>query len=765
MKQTDINRYAGEPNPGRRNDKASAGAVTLSVTGKVLKVILKALLTVLSVCIVTGCIVGVSVLIYIGSLSGEKVDYNLRDIKLKLTSFVYVEEGEGNWVEYERLHSSENRVLVEYDQIPKYMKDAMIAIEDKRFLEHNGVDWRRTMGAVLNLFSGEDNYGGSTITQQLIKNLTNEKEVSLTRKIKEIFRAINFEKEYSKDEILEAYLNVVNFGSGCNGVQAAANLYFGKDISECSLAECASIAGITQNPAAYTPLIYPEKNKKRQQTVLGAMFEQEKISQREYDRAMEESEHMVFVGYTGDNQIKDNIPIHDWYTDDVLNEVLDDLMEVNNLGEDAARSMLYSGGFKIYSAVDRNAQRIAEQAVAEMMPVNDPALDVGYIMMDYNGRVLASMGGRQERTGNWLFSNSTMAKRQPGSTFKPIAVYAPAIEYGLINYSSSVEDQPIKIDINADNVPDEWPVNYTGVYQKHPVTVQWALMVSANAPAARIGYYMVGVQNSFDFLTQKLGFTSLSEKNDVTPSAMILGGMSRGVTVREMAASYQMFGNGGKYYEPYSYYYVLDYNDNLIFDNRDKAPVQAISSKTATIMNRLLKQVASNPEGTGYYVNIYGWDMIAKTGTTSDYNDAYFIGATPYAIGACWVGYANPRRVTQTGACGRVWRKAMVDYLADKSPLAFELDSSIVTREYCKQSGLLFDPEHCTQKAIGYYDPNHLPATCDGTHPGYEKKEESSSASSSSRTSSRTSSGRNSSTGRADKPESNSRTAPESNED
>ncbi len=185
---------------------------------------------------------------------------------------------------------------------------------------------------------------------------------------------------------------------------------------------------------------------------------------------------------------------------------------------------------------------------------------------------------------------------------------------------------------------------------------------------------MLGVQNSFNFVTEKLGFTSLSAKDDVTASAMILGGMSRGVTVREMAASYQIFGNGGKYYEPYSYYYVLDHDNNVILDNRDKAPVQAVSSRTATIMNRLLKQVAANPAGTGYYVNIPGWDMIAKTGTTSDYKDAYFIGGTPYGMGACWVGYENPRRITNTGACGRVWRQVMVNYLADKSQMTFELD-------------------------------------------------------------------------------------------
>lgn len=197
---------------------------------------------------------------------------------------MYIYNDDNKPVEYQRLHGTENRVWVGLDQIPDSMTNAQIAIEDKRFYDHSGVDWVRTAGAIVNLGS-ESSYGGSTITQQLIKNITGNNEVSITRKLTEIFKALNLEKEYTKDEILEAYLNIVNYGSGCQGVQAAANLYFAKDISECNVAECAAIAGITQNPAAYNPLIYPEDNKVRRDTVIDAMYDQGMLTKAEYDQA------------------------------------------------------------------------------------------------------------------------------------------------------------------------------------------------------------------------------------------------------------------------------------------------------------------------------------------------------------------------------------------------------------------------------------------------------------------------------------------------
>ena len=316
MRKTDLNKYAnGQTNPQNQ------AALTFRAVGKA---IWKLLVTAFVVAFITGIIVSVSLFSYVMSMKDSKIEYDLMDLKLNYTSFIYVNgenDDSGNPVQYQSLYSGENRVWVNYSDIPQAMKDAIIAIEDKRFEDHNGVDWIRTIGAVYNLVThSKGSYGGSTITQQLIKNLTGENDVSLSRKVKEIFRALNLEKEYSKDQILEVYLNVVDFGSGCKGVQSAANLYFGKDIQDCDIAECAAIAGITQNPTAYTPLVYPEANQRRQRIVLDQMLDQEKITQEEYDAAYEKSGHMEFVGRTSENVV-DSVPICDWYTEQVFKDV------------------------------------------------------------------------------------------------------------------------------------------------------------------------------------------------------------------------------------------------------------------------------------------------------------------------------------------------------------------------------------------------------------------------------------------------------------
>ena len=301
MKKNKMKSYSNATDNQERMDKYYTQNRISSNSKNIIRVSLKAFFTVIMVLIITGAVAGISIFAYVMTLTDNRIGYNVKDARLNLTSFVYVNDENGVPQEYENFHSSENRVWVNFNEIPQCMKDAMVAIEDKRFYKHKGVDWVRTTTAVISLATGGKTYGGSTLTQQLIKNLTEDNEASLTRKIREIFRALNFEKEYSKDEILEAYLNVVNFGSGCNGVQAAANLYFGKDIRNCSIAQCAAIAGITQNPSAYTPLVYPENNKIRRNIVIKAMYDQDMISKDDYKKALDESENMVFVGKTSNS--------------------------------------------------------------------------------------------------------------------------------------------------------------------------------------------------------------------------------------------------------------------------------------------------------------------------------------------------------------------------------------------------------------------------------------------------------------------------------
>ena len=711
MRKTDINQYAGS---------SSVKGDTLPTAKSIFHIILKGLLTVFVFLAIAGLIVVVSIGIFIYGLKDSTVDLDLQKLKLNYTTFIYVNGSGDNAaqpVQYTSLYSEENRIWEDYDKIPKAMKDAIVSIEDKRFWEHNGVDWRRTAGAAANLFhlvKGSSGYGGSTITQQLIKNLTGDDEVSLTRKIKEIFRAMNLEKKYSKEEILTAYLNVVNFGSGCNGVEAAANTYFDKDIKDCDIAQCAAIAGITQNPTAYNPLLHPEANKKRQQTVLTAMHDQKKITDSEYTVAMAESEKMKFASKKKET-IVDETTIWNWYTDALFEDVKEGLMKAYNCSADHAVDMIYHGGLKIYSAMDAEMQKSAEAAFSDKgaFPSDYPNLQGGFLSMDYSGRVTSIVGARGKKTSNRLYNNATDAKRQPGSSIKPLAVYTPAFNEGKIDYSSLISDTPVE---NYYGPGKAGPKNWDGRLHGN-VTVEYALEQSWNIPAVQL-FKQITPAYGLNFMRQKLGFTSI-ENRDYNLAAAI-GGLTFGVTVREMTAGYQIFGNGGKYYKPYTYYYVLDHDGNVIngMDNRKAVAAQAVPSSTATIMNKLLNNVMIN--GTGRQADLSGWQTFGKTGTTDDNKDSWFVGGTPYGVAGLWTGYLQPRAIGdyQASYAKKIWKTIMTDYLKNKASKTFQFDPNVVSETYCKKTGLLAKPGVCTDTGIGWYDKNNLPKVCDNLHGG-----------------------------------------------
>ena len=686
-------------------------------TGKsVAHMLLRGLLTLLLIFVIAGIILAVSVTAFIFSLRNSSVDFDLQKLKLNYTSFIYVNgpnDDKNHPVKYQSLYSTENRVWVDYDKIPQNMGNAVIAIEDKRFLEHNGVDWWRTLGAAASLFhigNGQSGYGGSTITQQLIKNLTGENQVSLTRKITEIFRAMNLEQKYSKQEILTAYLNDVNFGSGCNGVESAANTYFNKSIKDCDLAQCAAIAGITQNPTAYNPLLHPEANKKRQQTVLTAMHDQKKITDAEYQSAIAESNHMQF--YTNKKAaVVDENAIWNWYTDALFEDVKQGLMKAYNCSESNAIELIYHGGLHIYSAVNTEMQNDAESVFndGKTFPSDSPNLQGGYVSMDYSGRVMAIVGGRGKKTLNRAYNLATDAKRQPGSSIKPLAVYGPAVNLGKITYSSLVNDEPQPDWFGKGRPgPRNWDSPTTTYHGMIPTEL--ALDQSYNAAAINI-FKMVTPKVGLDFMRQKLGFTSI-ENSDYNLSSGI-GGLTYGATVREMTAGFQIFGNGGKYYKPYTYYYVTDHDGNVIsgMDNRSETSTQAISSSSATIMNKLLASVMQ-PGNTGEKANVSGWQVFGKTGTTDSDKDLWFVGGTPYAVAGIWTGYTSPRSVKggpALNAAKRVWKAIMTKYLDGKSKKDFQFDSNVVSASFDEKTGLLVPPGSANA-GTGWYDKNNMPA-------------------------------------------------------
>ena len=740
LDKKDLNKYntASSSSPSQRAEgelSQSAAATAKTVGGMAWK----ALKTILCVLFISGVLVFLSVAAFLLSFRDIEAP-NLSAMSLNYSSFVYVDDEAGNATEYMTIHADENRVWASLSDIPAYMKTAQVCIEDHRFCEHSGVDWRTTLNAVLKLFSGGSG-GGSTMTQQLIKNITEDKDYSILRKVREIFTALNLEKKYSKQQILEAYLNVVNYGGQNEGVEAAAQAYFGKSIGECTLAECALIAGITQNPSQYNPLIFPDEAKTRAQIVLDRMWElsdgiddgdnQEMyispemegqlvpITEEEYNQATAELAAMTFDGDQSQDteSVEEQQDVNDWnwYIDTMFEDIVADLMDTYGYSYDIAVDMIYNSGLEIHSAMDPQIQTDLENMFVsgENMP-EDPDIQAGLFVMDpYTGRVIAVVGSRDEREGVRLYNNATDATRQPGSSFKPLSVYSLGIETGEITYGSVLNDIPVP-GYFGEGSTQEGPQNvsrqYTGA-----MNVDEAIEVSQNAPAAWLAQTLTP-ESCYEWLTQKLHFTTLTEEDSHSLSAMALGGMSYGVTVREMTAAFSVFANGGYYYEPYTYTYVKDHDGNVILDNRDNTGEQVMSTENATVMNKLLHRPVEGYNGTAANIMYdIGVDMFAKTGTTDDAYDLTFMGGTNFCVAGIWNGYEYSAELYDSNTCKVTWR-AVIEYLAnnyDWSGKEWVLSDNVSQYAFCRSSGKLAGT-NCYDTAYGWYDNNNLPGRCNG---------------------------------------------------
>ncbi|MDE6723572.1 MAG: penicillin-binding protein, partial [Eubacterium sp.] len=405
-------------------------------------------------------------------------DLNEQKYAQSQTSFIYGYDKNNKEVELTRLHGDENRIWVNIEDMSEYLPKAFVSIEDKRFKEHNGVDWIRTAGVIVKP-GNLGKQGGSTLTQQLIKNLTDENQVTIARKFNEILSALNLERYYEKDDILEAYLNTIYLSEGCYGVKTAAEVYFGKDVADLNIAECACIAGITQFPTKYDPLINSAENKKRQEQVLKAMLDEHAITQEEYDSAI--AYKLVFTNsedYKGSqvssdkNGSKTNV-IDSWYIDYVIRTVINDL-ENQGYTERKAKALVYGGGLKIYTAIDFDIQNALEKVYEKRQGVYEKEAQSAMVIMDYKGRVLGLVGGLGKKDNVMGFNRAVDAKRSPGSSFKPLAVYAPALEKSLKDpnfdyyWSTLVKDAPTE-DIKDDE-GKPWPTNEGHTYSGKMIT-------------------------------------------------------------------------------------------------------------------------------------------------------------------------------------------------------------------------------------------------------------------------------------------------------
>ena len=686
---------------------------------------------------------------YVNSALRGKVEVYLDEFEASVSTELYYQDPDTQeWVMYQTLFmNAEDRIWTDLDNIPKHLQEAVIAIEDKRFESHHGVDWKGTTRAIFRTLTGSSVQGGSTITQQLIKNVTGNNQVTVKRKVTEIYQALELEKRYEKDEILEAYLNEVFFGNRCYGVVTASKKYFNKDVSELTLAESASLVAITNNPSRFDPIRNDwtrENNRERQLLVLEAMLEQGKIDEATYEAA--KNEDVVFAdGYTitgkyvgsdpdklnptedttdepdtdtaADEEEENLLPAENsWFTDALIDDVAEALVEKLGLTDkvnsdtgktvsayEQAVNMVYGKGYKIYTTQNPKFQKIAEDVCYDLDNIPYTAsytdsegnkstdqLQIALTIVDpTNGYVVAMIGGagekRADRGWNWAVN-----ARQCGSAIKPLSTYAPALDDGTLNGASVIDDYPMLL--NGDVWPRNFDWRYRGLTALHT-----ALAQSLNTCAVRTNL-AYGVGRSYDFLVDKLGFENLTFTDSQQVGNMALGGFEKGVTTEEMAAAFATFVNEGIYTKPRTFIRVEDANGNVILENEAQSNV-AIKNTTAAIMNKLLQEVAR--VGTGNEAQFSGMHIAGKTGSTNSNKERYFVGYTPYYTCAVWAGYQHNQQIVASGnPCSAIFRKVMSAIHEDLPDKDFFSCSGLTSVSVCADSGMLAS-ENCALDVRG----------------------------------------------------------------
>ena len=631
--------------------------------------------------------------LYVKNNLSAQVD-SIDGFTLDQTSVIYYEDPKtGQDVVLRKLYGGANRTWVKYEDIPKNLIHACIAIEDKRFEDHQGVDWVTTLKACVKMFLGRGEAGGSTITQQLVKNITGRDEVTVRRKLVEIFSALELEKKYTKKQIMELYLNVIALGENCEGVESASQVYFGKSVSELDLAECAALIGITNNPSIYDPYINADKNKERQVIILDQMLEQKYITQEQHDTAV--AEELVLHNASGEASGDEDY--YSYFEDQVINDVVRDLSEKTGYDQTIVRKMLMTGGYKIYSTLNPDVQAAVEEVYQNLDNIPKTAssqqLQSGIVIIDNKtGDVVAVAGGVGEKQGSLILNRATQSYLSPGSTIKPVSVYAPALELGLITPATVMDDTPYSF-----TDARHWPKNSDSIY-RGLMNINEAVGLSINTIPVKLVAQMTP-EYSFEFAKEKMGLSTLVSSyvnaagdtfSDVDLAPLAMGGLTRGVTVKAMAQAYATFANEGVYREARTYTKVVDSDGKVVLDNTQQSHV-AMKDMTAWYITYMLENTVES--GTGTAAQIANMTVAGKTGTTTSDFDRWFAGYTPYYTGVVWCGYDDPEEVVLTDSSTNpaivLWQKVMEqvhDGLANKE---FNKPTNVVECTVCRDSGLL----------------------------------------------------------------------------
>lgn len=585
-----------------------------------------------------------------------------------------------------------NRIYVTLSDIPQDLQNAFIAIEDKRFYEHEGIDIKGILRAawlgIKNNF--QFSQGASTITQQLLKNNVftewmGEKNLydRISRKIQEQYLAVKVENEYSKEWILENYLNTINLGNGTRGVQVAAQYYYGKNVSELTLAQCALIAGITKNPSAYDPVTNPEKSVERQQIVLKEMCDQGYITKQEYEDAALEN----VISKMNKNPTDNRLQVFSWFEEAMLKQIVEDLTTEYTYSKDEAWNLIYSGGLKIYSTLEPYLQEICEE-VAENDSWYNTDEEVSIVMNDVStGAVVAIVGGREEKNSNLIYNRATDFIRQPGSTIKIIGEYATALDTKELSLGSVVDDEPYYYS-------DGTSIHNSYSSYKGKTTIRDAIAVSSNVVALKT-FQTMGEKNVFEYL-QKFGITTLTEE-DIN-EALSIGGTYNGVTNLELTAAYNAIANRGSYIEPFYYTTVVDMNGKVLLE-RGTNRQQVISKETAYLLTSAMEDVITS--GTGKAAAVDNITLAGKSGTTNNNKDVWFVGFSSYYTCGVWGGNDDYSEQKSGNYVKLIWQKIMEESHEDKDDYPLIDTSDLVTVNICKKCGKTAVADLCDQTVQG----------------------------------------------------------------
>lgn len=674
---------------------------------------LKTAIKIFIILILLLCVIGAGIVagMFFG-LFGNEFEITKDELKIGASNTVVVDQ---NGAVIANLNGDEKRKVITLADMSNYLPKAYVAIEDERYYKHSGVDFKRTAGAIVHTVFGGSSYGGSTITQQLVKNITKDDESSgiagIFRKVKEWAKAYQVERMISKDQILELYLNILFVGSSnLHGVELGAEYYFNKSAKDLDLAECAFMAGINNSPNSYDPYDESKDNsakiKKKTLTVLSKMKELGYIqNDDEYNTAVAKVEE----GLKFEKGTAGGGTTYSYHTDAAIEQVINQVMEEKGISRQLAENYVYSSGLTIYSTVNPEIQaRLEEEYSKSKYIVTSPSKkqtsQSGMAIVDYKtGNVLGVAGGLGEKNGaGW--NRATQMKKQTGSSIKPLADVAPALEEKVITAATVYND--VKTDFGGGYTPKNDGDKYRG-----PINIRQFIETSQNIPALKIMRELTP-KKSIEYL-EKMGVTSLDEKEDDILS-LAIGGMTDGISPLEMASAYGTIANDGVYITPTFYTKVVDNSGNTVLTPKQETK-RAISEQNAYIVKKIVQEPVVGSRGTATYCAISGMDVAAKTGTTDKSYDRWLCGFTPYYAAATWFGYDDSEEVKgfTRNPAGQIWSAVMADIHKNLAGARFTKPNGIVEATVCRTTGCLA-ATGCTDVYKEIFTSDNMPEKCEG---------------------------------------------------